>query len=71
MVQFTITITEQDGAVNVHVTRGQDSPTALEVAVLEQECQRGFARHSDAIQKLAQRALKQLTRKTLISSIPG
>ena len=69
MVQFTIIITEQDGAASVQVTRGQDNPTELEVAVLERECRIGFARHSDAIQKLAQRSLKQLNRRTLDSSV--
>jgi hypothetical protein len=71
MVQFIITIAEQDGAASVHLTRGQENPTELETAVLEQACRMGFARHSDAIQKLAERSLKQLSRKTLFSSVPS
>jgi hypothetical protein len=65
MVQFTITIVEQDGAVSLHVTRGQENPTELEAALLAQECRMGFNRHSDSIQRLAERSLKQLN-KTVI-----
>jgi len=71
MVQFTIMIAEQDGAASVLVTRGQDNPTELETAVLEHECRMGFARHSDAIQRLAERSLKQLSRKIPINTGPN
>ena len=68
MVRFTIIIAEQDGAASVLVTRDQENPTELEAAVLEAECRMGFARHSDAIQKLAERSLKQLSKRTFIGS---
>ena len=64
-MQFTITIVEQDGAVSLHLTKGQENPTELETALLQQECRMGFARHSEAIQKLAERSLKQIN-KTVI-----
>jgi len=60
MVQFTIMIAERDGAVSLHFTRGYENPTKLEAALLEEECRIGFARHSDALQKLALRSLRQL-----------
>jgi hypothetical protein len=66
MVQFTITIAEQDGTASILVTRDYENPTELETAVLEQECRLGFARHSDSIQKLAKRSLKQLSKKTVV-----
>jgi hypothetical protein len=68
MMQFTIMIAERDGAASVLVTRGYDNPTELEALVLEQECKMGFARHSGAIQRLAERSLKQLNKKTLVRS---
>ena len=54
MVQFTIMIAERDGAASVLVTRGHDNPTELEAMALEEECRMGFARHSGAIQRLAE-----------------
>lgn len=66
MVQFTITIAEQDGTASILVTRDYEKPTELETAILEQECRLGFARHSDAIQKLAERSLKQLNKRIVV-----
>jgi hypothetical protein len=60
MVQFTIMIAERDGAVSLHFTRGHENPTKLEAALLEEECRIGFARHSDSLQMLALRSLRQL-----------
>jgi len=64
MVQFTIMIAERDGAVSLNFIRGHENPTQLEAARLEEECRIGFARHSDSLQKLAVRSLRQLHRQT-------
>ena len=67
-MQFTIMIAERDGAVSLHFTRGHENPTKLEAARLEEECRIGFARHSDALQKLAVRSLRQLNRQGTTTS---
>lgn len=53
MIKLVFGITEKDGTASVRIINGSEQPTQLELDVLESECNLGFARHSDAMQRLA------------------